>query len=1062
MHSYTSLFDNQFHNPDTKYRVKPFWFWNGDMTETEIAYQLDEMKDKGIGGVFISARQGLTIPYLSQRWFDLVRFAIEKAESLGLEIWLSDEYPYPSGMAGGEVLLRHPEAVHCTLRYDSFIAEPGTTVTKQIDWTEIESAQAVPQTASGEWIYDKVMDLKPYIGILQVQELYQETGLTAYNQKRFFSYNPRHILTINMPSQITAMPVARWKIEICGSMAVKDFKYYGGFFDPCNTDAVDTFIAVTHEQYRNRLGNDFKYIKGFFSDETGLLGAVPWSKKLLKAYEKRYLKPLGDDILSLFDVERPDSIKIRYQYYECLHELLRENYHKKIADWCRNQNVYYVTEVPSMRMSTQYFSDVIGGDCCHEKLGKSLEEIYDRYLCNFRANSKSIASLARQLNKPYAMVESFHSVGWTMTLQDAKAMIDYMGIHGINFFVFHAFYYTIDGITKYDAPPSQFLQNPYWKYYKKLADYAARISVLNKETQSAVSIAVLDSAPSLWITGGNPFQGFAPKGLSETEQRCCTSLKKSWQNICKCILFNQLDYDHLDGEILQQAAVKDVCLCIGQASYRVLVLTPAICMEESGARKILEFLQQGGHVVAVGSQDYRDIGQGMTKLLEAQIQKSTNYTAVAMEDDQLKTPPEFIDLLQTYAPGPLRIAFKTGNQKELMVSIRYREPDEKAGTCAGTDSVVMLFVVNHGDTPVSFAIESQENQKIESIKRLDLENGENESVKICRTWNLAAYESILFEIVLKNADKEPVKAECVPMDAEVSNTLAVDISRKGIYQREGLNVYRMAEFELSLDEQNWKTVETKTFIEQIAAVNLLTQKNIIFRGDFGIPKKMEIQYPLPVYYRQVVKITGMDSRYYLMYGRRTFCGTAELLINDQLVDIEAGGKTRLNDFNNRIQEITGYLHNGDNSIDIRMNVCSDSDGLCDPLYILGNFYVDEQRNSIISQPYMSAMNQSYVSGSPFYSGTVCWKFEEDIENAGRYTEITLSGYSGHDCVEVWINDVLQDIRCFTPYKFKLQPSVLVNGINQIEVKITNTLANMLEGTFFDYRVHKTYKIGKLQ
>jgi hypothetical protein len=322
----------------------------------------------------------------------------------------------------------------------------------------------------------------------------------------------------------------------------------------------------------------------------------------------------------------------------------------------------------------------------------------------------------------------------------------------------------------------------------------------------------------------------------------------------------------------------------------------------------------------------------------------------------------------------LHIEVKTGNQKELMVSVRYQKADGKSDS--RTVSSVLLFVVNHGDSPVSFVIELQRNQKIGSMTRWNFEDGEKRSIKTCRTWNLAGYESILFEIELEAADKEPEKTESVQVDTDGRNTFVIDASREHTYYREGLNVYRMAEFGLSLDKQIWKSIETKPFIEQMSDNNLLTQKDVVFRSDFGIPKKIEIQYPLPVYYRQVVKIAGMDSRYYLMYGRRTFCGTAELLINDLLVDIEAGGKTRLNDFNNCIQEITRYLHNGDNSIDIRMNVCSDSDGLCDPLYILGNFYVDEQRNSIISQPYMSAMNQSYVSGSPFYSGTVCWKLKK--------------------------------------------------------------------------------------
>lgn len=35
--------------------------------------------------------------------------------------------------------------------------------------------------------------------------------------------------------------------------------------------------------------------------------------------------------------------------------------------------------------------------------------------------------MQRQLGHEFAMDESFHSVGWSMTLQDAKWMIDRLG-----------------------------------------------------------------------------------------------------------------------------------------------------------------------------------------------------------------------------------------------------------------------------------------------------------------------------------------------------------------------------------------------------------------------------------------------------------------------------------------------------------------------------------------------------------------------------------------------------------------------------------------------------------
>ena len=51
--------------------------------------------------------------YLSNKWFDLIRYACEMAKEYGLEAWLYlTSTPYPSGMSGWEILLEHPDAGH--------------------------------------------------------------------------------------------------------------------------------------------------------------------------------------------------------------------------------------------------------------------------------------------------------------------------------------------------------------------------------------------------------------------------------------------------------------------------------------------------------------------------------------------------------------------------------------------------------------------------------------------------------------------------------------------------------------------------------------------------------------------------------------------------------------------------------------------------------------------------------------------------------------------------------------------------------------------------------------
>jgi len=105
------LSKEKFKNTSREFGIMPFWFWNGKMDYEEMEYQLKEYYDKGIPGIFIHARFGIKnyIPYLSDDWFDRVKFTIEKAQEIGLQVWIYDEYNWPSGTAGQQVMKRDPD-----------------------------------------------------------------------------------------------------------------------------------------------------------------------------------------------------------------------------------------------------------------------------------------------------------------------------------------------------------------------------------------------------------------------------------------------------------------------------------------------------------------------------------------------------------------------------------------------------------------------------------------------------------------------------------------------------------------------------------------------------------------------------------------------------------------------------------------------------------------------------------------------------------------------------------------------------------------------------------------
>ena len=176
------------------------------------------MKAKGIGGVFLFPRQGLEIPYLSVKWFEKIKMICKYADTIGLEAWLFDEYPYPSGMSGGEVLLRHPEAKQKILEDIIHTVSGSEELLIEIPFADVIYARAVRIRDDNTPDFAETIDLLENIGNLQYQDIYQRTGLTEYNNKRYLTYEPRKYLASCLPS-------GTWRLLIVVQKTIGDFKY---------------------------------------------------------------------------------------------------------------------------------------------------------------------------------------------------------------------------------------------------------------------------------------------------------------------------------------------------------------------------------------------------------------------------------------------------------------------------------------------------------------------------------------------------------------------------------------------------------------------------------------------------------------------------------------------------------------------------------------------------------------------------------------------------------------------------------------------------------------------
>ncbi|NOU96903.1 hypothetical protein GC093_27310 [Paenibacillus sp. LMG 31456] len=1092
----------QFEDPSAAFRLQPFWFWNGEMEDEQMKRQIEEMAHKGVGGFFICPRQGLKIPYLSEAWFEKVRTAVEIAKQHELEVWLYDEYPYPSGIAGGEVVLEHPEAKHYSLVHRTERVSGGTKLTLELPWARILSAKAVPVSASGVKLWDQAIDVRHTIGNYQADPIFQKSGLTAYNQKRFFTYRTIY-------KMIWDVPPGDWEIIIFLEEEIEDFKYYGTFVDPCNREAMETFIRMTHDKYAYYVGEYFgETIKGMFTDEIALLGETPWSKQLPEYYKERTGRDMEENLNALVYPDSPNAAKFRYDYYQSIHLLLRESYHKQVFDWCEQHGLQYVTEVPSVRMTTQLHSHMPGGDSAHEKLGRSLEWILNKYAGKFRNGPKMVSSLARQLGRERNLIECFHSVGWSMTLQDAKWMIDNMAALGTNFYNFHAFFYTVDGLAQHDAPPSQFLQNPYWEHFRQLGDYTGRISWFMSQGKADIRIAVLDPTTTLWAHMGNPFQSFNV-GAEGVDKERLERLRQDWRALSVQLLQNRRDFDHLDPELLADADVSDGTISLGHAEYEVLIIPPVTNLEAAAWKRIQTFADNGGVVIALGLLPHDQIEDGSPTEQEAAtlfgvsespqaeywngIETATQSEAWRKGEHNAyfipcvgnqpftQTMQALLALLEQVSPAAVRLTTQ-GNDQPFLMQIRELSKHSGAafitnqeGSFQATELLINMDQLGWIEAGTGLETEGFE------FRLLDLETGQSHPIAaklLDGEWKLSltfeSYESRLVEWTRAD-NRQPTALDGQLLQPDELTKLLIPQEGPWEVSAYSDNAIRFDTFRLTMGVESGShplpsyEVQAKTFIDQCDDLAKEREFPVAFGSMFGTPLKLSMAYPIACSYRAAFRVEQMPQSCQFYMDESAISGDWSLLINGHTLTRPQFQHHEIYDHQNIACDILPYVQEGANEIVVNLQVQNDWDGIVDALYISGPFGVrfdQEGRPVILAAPTeINVLPEAYCPGYPYYAGTLAYKRKLELANvpSGADMELSIGDWEQHDTIELVVNGQSLGVRPWSPYTWTCPSSILNTGDvdNVIEIHVTGTLIGLLEGKYFNYKTHSLESVASL-
>lgn len=565
---------------------KPIVFWalNHKLEEDELRRQLKEMSDKRVGGVILHPRSGLLTPYLTDEFFEMIGFIIEEAEKLGLDVWLYDEDPYPSGIAGGQVIADHPEYRAQILKYETRKVCSNEKISMDIPMEKIIGAFAVRRENGA---LAEVRDIRSHMGLLRTQwqtehkyNTYYPTSYTKANpQLRADTYKPFYTLKWQADER-------EWDIVVLYSVYCGDYWLYPSYTDMLNPEAIEYFIDLTYEPYKKRFEKYFgNVVRGFFVDEPKYLSdPLPWTDKLPQYFENANGYPIEKALVALvFDFAGAE--KMRRDFWDAVQDRFLETFPKQIAAWCERNNLELIGHcspeeepVDQVRytgsiMNFMRSMTIPSTDLITYQVGDDKFPILPMSPIN-------VSSAARQWRNAHALCETFGVTEWRLKYDDMIWMLNWLYTFGVDIFVFHAFMYSTDGYRKMDAGPSEFYQNPQWEYFGQISQYIGRVSQYMDTMDRKVDTAMFypfDSWEVLFNIHHN--QAFACR------DEFCAVMNELIHKHCQ--------FDFADVRDFETAQIVEGRLVIGSQSYSSIVVPPIYYLSELSRAKFEECARKG-------------------------------------------------------------------------------------------------------------------------------------------------------------------------------------------------------------------------------------------------------------------------------------------------------------------------------------------------------------------------------------------------------------------------------------------------------------------------------------
>ena len=339
------------------YKPIMVWAMNDRLTKGGISTQMALFEKCGYGGVMVMPWGGLPYECMSDEWLDMVECIMLSAEEKNMEVWLWDDWIFPSGFAGGLVGQEDKHKSKQLKIAVDVVLENGE---------KFESV-APPRTITA--------------GVLSIDKYNNSTGAfecIPVGTGETISYES---------SGRNRLVVINWEFVSCMRHTVRSHSRFLSRDEGCDIytnddedawsvdmlsrETTETYLASIHEKYWLRLSSYFgKPLRGFFYDEPHIPTFLPWTYGFEEEFQSRKGYDIRPYLVRMLikhvfydtatDLNDDDVKTARVDYNDVWTSMVAENFFGVIRNWCKEHKILSIGHQLSDQSLSALFSCMSG------------------------------------------------------------------------------------------------------------------------------------------------------------------------------------------------------------------------------------------------------------------------------------------------------------------------------------------------------------------------------------------------------------------------------------------------------------------------------------------------------------------------------------------------------------------------------------------------------------------------------------------------------------------------------------------------------------------------------